>query len=90
MNARPQPQQELSCSREQLMFQNCLQLKIFENKCIMEKFEFIQCIQKETPYVAVKLSDLKKIETFPAGIPKHQQHQATDDDRGLSLGSFTP
>ncbi len=81
--------QELACSREQLLFQNCLQLKIFENKCVIEKFEFIQCIQKEAPYVAVKLSDLKKIETSPVAVAKQQHHQATDDDRGISLGSFT-
>ena len=54
-----------------------MKLKLFESKCAIEKYQFVQCITKETPFVAIRASFTKKIETFPVGKPQHQLSQQT-------------
>ena len=68
---------ELACSREHFSFENCMKLKLFESKCAIEKYQFVQCITKETPFVAIRASFSKKIETLPVGKTEHQLSQQT-------------
>ena len=68
---------ELACSREHFSFENCMKLKLFESKCAIEKYQFLQCIQKESPFVAIRASFRKKIESFPVGKTEQQLSQQT-------------
>jgi hypothetical protein len=87
MNSQESTPQERVCSTEHISYKNCMKLKIFESNCVVEKYQFLQCVKKEAPFVAIPASFAKKIESLPSS---KGEHQAIDDDRGLSLGSFTP
>jgi hypothetical protein len=65
MNSQQRPPQDLVCSREHFSYENCMKLKIFESNCAIEKYQFLQCVTQESPYVAVRASFAKKIETSP-------------------------
>jgi len=76
MNSQGSSQsKELACSREHFSYENCMKLKIFENKCAIEKYQFVQCIAHEPPFVAVRASFTKKIESFPVLKNEHQLSQ---------------
>ncbi len=62
----PGESREIPCSKEHYSFENCMKLKIFETNCILEKFDFLKCVQEQAPYVAIKTPSrllTKKIET---------------------------
>jgi hypothetical protein len=63
--------QELPCSKEVFSFETCVQLKIFESNCVLEKHQFLECIHKESPSLALRARVTKKIESFQAGKDQH-------------------
>lgn len=36
------------CSKEKVVYENCIQLKFFEHHCATDKYVFSKCIQEHT------------------------------------------
>jgi hypothetical protein len=70
--------QVLPCSKEVLSFETCLQLKIFEPNCILEKHQFLECIHKESLSLGLRVRVIKKIESFHAGKDKYPAIQTQE------------